>query len=221
MNVRSWQGPSRKTVCPCLRVHSSTTFDWISQRETSILSGSPLLRRLRGCIIDPEQLHFLSLSKLIRCSAFTQPGLIPPSSSLLWNPLFSSHLSLSFFILRQALTPSLSCRCVFFSSLCVFSHQCSCLILICTHFCLFSSSDSFYPPSLSSPVFAAVSEHNLCQSPAPLSPSLPLLLTKIRPRVILSSWRDQLPLIAFGGRVTFDRVATQKENAMEKLWLCS
>lgn len=53
----------------------------VRERETSTLSASPPPPLVTACIIDPEQLHFLSVSEFIRWSAFTQPDRIPPSSS--------------------------------------------------------------------------------------------------------------------------------------------
>lgn len=91
MNGSSWLGLRVNCVYTCACTTHSTTFDWISQRERErdihpfSLAPPPLVT---ACIIDPEQLHFLSVSKLIRCSAFTYPGPIRPSSSFLWKAHF-------------------------------------------------------------------------------------------------------------------------------------
>lgn len=116
--------------------------------------------------------------------------------SLLWHSLawslplpllFETPIFLPFvfvFLHPPSSSYSISVTLLCFSSLCVFSTNVLCLILICTHFCLFSPSDSSIP-HLSLPFPVSVNLwlhfHFLCWL-----------------HVILSSWRDQLPLIAFG-----------------------
>lgn len=99
-------------VCAHACVHThSTTFDWISQRES--FQPQLLLHWSRA-----------ALSILNSSISSPRPNLLDAllSHSLAWSlllplvfelPPFSSHLSLSFFAQRRALTPSLSCRCVF------------------------------------------------------------------------------------------------------------
>lgn len=85
-----------------------------------------------------RKLHFLSVSKLIRCFAFTLPGLIPLSSSFLCKSPFPPIC----LCLSSSTTSFLLCLChpvVFFIPLCIFS-QSRCFILICTSFFLFSLS---------------------------------------------------------------------------------
>lgn len=138
MNGSSWPGLRVNCVYTCACTTHSTTFDWISQRERErdihpfSLAPPPLVT---ACIIDPEQLHFLSMSKLIRCSAFTYPGPIRPSSSFLWKAHFPPiYLCLCSFSSKTFLYHS--CADVFLNPLCIFQH-CSCLILIWTLFCWF------------------------------------------------------------------------------------
>lgn len=136
--------------------------------------------------------------------------------------LFSSHLSLSFFIQHRALTLSPSCCCVFHPFVYFLQMFLSYLNLNPLLF-IFSLASILYLTLLS---FISVVrrlhcyESYICQSLTSLSLCCSPVTTKIRLQVIVSTWRDQLPLIAFGGRVTFDRVARERGNAMEKLWLC-
>lgn len=156
-------------MCVCLQAHS-TTFDWISQRETATLSAPPPL--VTACIIDPEQLHFLSVSKLIRCSAFTQPGLIPPSSSFLCNPNFPPIcLCLSSPPIKILLN---LCRAiVFFMPLCIFLWMLLSYLNLCQFLLIFFhllSDSSILRLSFFSSLYCC--EHHLCQSLVLLSLSL-------------------------------------------------
>lgn len=120
---------------------------------------------VRGCIIDREQLHFLSVSKLIRCCAFVQPVLIPFPSSFLWNP----HFPPIYLCLSSSSTKFLLCLChvnVFSIHLCIF-HQSVLSYLNWHPFQLspspLSSRWLFYPLSLPAGVFYYC-DYQLCQS---------------------------------------------------------
>lgn len=84
MNGLSWSGLCVNCVYMCACACKCTALlliGLVRERETSTLSASPPPPLVTACIIDPEQLHFLSVSEFIRWSAFTQPDRIPPSSS--------------------------------------------------------------------------------------------------------------------------------------------
>lgn len=127
--------------------------------------------------------------------------------------LFSSHLSLSFFIQHRALTLSPSCCCVFHPFV-YFLQMFLSYLNLNPLLSIFSLASILYLTLLS---FISVVrrlhcyESYICQSLTSLSLCCSPVTTKIRLQVIVSTWRDQLPLIAFGGRVTFDRVARERE----------
>ena len=189
--------PSRKlcVCCSCKRT-ALLLIGLVRERDIHPFSLAPP-PLVTACIIDPEQLHFLSVSKLIRCSAFTYPDPIRPSSSFLWKPHFPPiYLCLCSFSSKMLLYHC--CSEVFLNPLCIFQH-CSCLILIWTLFCLL-----FFPfihlNHLSSfpPVFTAVSSTSVNLWLHFFALSCCSVNAKIRLQVILRSWRNQLPLIAFG-----------------------
>lgn len=127
-------GPLRKTVCTCVCACKWTALlliGLVGEREISTLSASPLLHWLQPALSIPDS----SISSLC-------PNLLDAllSHRLAWllslKSPFSSHFV---FVFLHPPSRCYSISVVLFIPLCIF-HQCSCLILICTHFCSFSPS---------------------------------------------------------------------------------
>lgn len=180
MNALFWPGPLRVHPCAYLRAHS-TTFDWISQRETSILSASPFLLWLRATLL----IHNSSISS--PCPNLLD-GLLSHSQG--WSPPPPCSCETSVFNSPFAHPPSGLCLC---QVVCVFSTNVFLSYLNLQPLLLVFSLRLFYPPSLCCPVFSSV---DLWLYFA-VWVSLMLSIRKLDHGWFLSICEDQLALIAF------------------------